>query len=368
MTASYTRRPVSCNVYSSLSNSCDTISCFYGDKLQPVAVCDQEPEDRWAYRYWYTYDGGNVVMVNKSEIESFKQDGLNLYPYYRRLYKLTTYAISDDSGDMSFVSSIDVLSGESVQKEELYIPQITGIGFSRIYPETWNPVVQDTDLCLIYNSETLTVTYHDNVPYVLSLDANGGTLVGESSYDMRTEEDYPEINDPTKDYHGFGGWAIKVDDKLSVVSTTGECPFSSDTTLYGTYSPCEYDITYETDGHGTTPTKTSYFYGESYTPSSLTEHGYEFQGWTPECITPTTHGDVNFVASWTFTKRFTVTFDTDGGTEVESRSVISGETIGELPQTTKEDYTLMGWVDDKQLNVTPAYVVTADITIHAKYI
>jgi hypothetical protein len=185
---------------------------------------------------------------------------------------------------------------------------------------------------------------------------------------MRTEEDYPEIKEPTKDYHDFDGWAVKVDDKLSVISTTGECPFSSDTTLYGTYSPCEYDITYETDGHGTTPTKTSYFYGESYTPSSLTEYGYEFKGWTPEGITPTTHGDVNFVASWEFVKRYTVTFDTDGGSEVEPKTVISGETIGELPQTTKEDYTFMGWVDDKQLNVTPAYVVTADITIHAKYI
>ena len=40
VTAKYNRRPVFCNVYSSLSNSCEETSCFYGDKLQPIAVCD----------------------------------------------------------------------------------------------------------------------------------------------------------------------------------------------------------------------------------------------------------------------------------------------------------------------------------------
>lgn len=114
VTARYSRRTVSCNVYSSLSNSYETITCFYGDALQPVAVCDQDPPDRWSYRYWYTYDKNQVVMVNKSEIDSFKQDGLDLYPYYRRLYKLTTYAMSDDTESKTFVSTIDVLSGESV--------------------------------------------------------------------------------------------------------------------------------------------------------------------------------------------------------------------------------------------------------------
>jgi hypothetical protein len=53
---------------------------------------------------------------------------------------------------------------------------------------------------------------------------------------MRTGEDYPVINDPIMDYYVFSGWAIYVSGELSAISTTGECPFCSDTTLHATYT------------------------------------------------------------------------------------------------------------------------------------
>ena len=48
----------------------------------------------------------------------------------------------------------------------------------------------------------------------------------------------------------------------------------------------------------------------------------------------------------TLVDEYTITFDTRGGTEVESRKIIPGNKLGELPTSTKTDFGLEGWYWD----------------------
>lgn len=66
---------------------------------------------------------------------------------------------------------------------------------------------------------------------------------------------------------------------------------------------------------------------------------------------------------------YTVSFDVDGGTEVQSKKVLENSKIGELPVTSKTDYEFLGWSDAKggDVNIDENYIVTKDITLYVVF-
>ena len=69
-------------------------------------------------------------------------------------------------------------------------------------------------------------------------------------------------------------------------------------------------------------------------------------------------------------KKATVTFETNGGSVVEPKTVISGMEIGTLPVSTKDGFVLDNWYKDEALTekVSSLYKVKEDITLYAKWI
>ena len=69
-------------------------------------------------------------------------------------------------------------------------------------------------------------------------------------------------------------------------------------------------------------------------------------------------------------KKATVTFETNGGSVVEPKTVISGMEIGTLPVSTKDGFVLEGWYQDNTFTtkVRSLYKVDKDITLYAKWI
>lgn len=65
----------------------------------------------------------------------------------------------------------------------------------------------------------------------------------------------------------------------------------------------------------------------------------------------------------------TVSFDTDGGTEIADQSIVSGTTATKPADPTKEGYTFEGWFEDElfttEFDFTAA--ITEDTTIYAKF-
>lgn len=57
---------------------------------------------------------------------------------------------------------------------------------------------------------------------------------------------------------------------------------------------------------------------------------------------------------------YTVTFETNGGSKIDSVKVTKGNTVTEPAEPTKDDYSFDGWYSDKEL--TKAYDFTAKVT------
>lgn len=68
---------------------------------------------------------------------------------------------------------------------------------------------------------------------------------------------------------------------------------------------------------------------------------------------------------------YTVTFDSAGGSAVDSVSVVNGKTVGKPADPTRANYVFMGWYADSELTTpfqfdgTP---VTSDVTIYARWV
>lgn len=67
-------------------------------------------------------------------------------------------------------------------------------------------------------------------------------------------------------------------------------------------------------------------------------------------------------------KSFTITFNTDGGTKIQSIKVKNGETL-KLPENpTKENYTFAGWLDEDKEIIIDGSKITKDIKLTSKWI
>ena len=102
-----------------------------------------------------------------------------------------------------------------------------------------------------------------------------------------------------------------------------------------------------------------------------TKEGYEFVKWTLDGRRATgikegKTGDFHFVAEWKKIVQHTITFNSDGGTDVESQTVTEGERVSEPAAPTKEGYTFIGWYDgDTKFDFTTR--IAKDYTLTAKY-
>ena len=105
--------------------------------------------------------------------------------------------------------------------------------------------------------------------------------------------------------------------------------------------------------------------------SSPSKEGYEFVKWTLDGrrvtgIKEGKTGDFHFVAEWKKIVQHTITFNSDGGTDVESQTVTEGERVSEPAAPTKEGYTFIGWYDgDTKFDFTTR--IAKDYTLTAKY-
>ena len=185
---------------------------------------------------------------------------------------------------------------------------------------------------------------------------------------------------PEKDDHTFEGWFFDNgtwQERLTA-NTYEETPLTEDVSVYAYYKkiggsepeqPQEYTVIFEVD-HGTpiAPITTSRIDEEPQT----TRDGYTFAGWykdggfVKKAVFPyEVTEDQTLYAKWEKNK-YTVRFDTDGGTYV-SDMIVSA--IDRSPETTKDGYEFEGWYTDKTFSnkISFPYEVTEDLTLYAKW-
>ena len=123
-------------------------------------------------------------------------------------------------------------------------------------------------------------------------------------------------------------------------------------------------VNFDSNGGSTIESQTV-AYGKTLTPVIPTKSGYTFAGWylgdtKYDFAAPVTE-NLTLTAKWT-TNTYTITFDTDGGSEIDPITQDYGTAVTAPADPTRTGYTFAGWTPE-----IPAAMPAEDLTIKAKW-
>ena len=132
-------------------------------------------------------------------------------------------------------------------------------------------------------------------------------------------------------------------------------------TLYAKWTANTYTISFDTAG-GSEIAPITQDYGTVITaPEAPTREGYTFIGWDKEIPTTMPAENMTVTAQWEI-NQYTITFDTNGGSEIAPITQDYGTAITAPADPTREGYTFIGW--DKAI---PTTMPAENITLKAKW-
>lgn len=225
----------------------------------------------------------------------------------------------------------------------------------------WSPAVAAATGDTTYTAQFDTTT---NTYTVIWKDEGGTVLETDANVPYGTAPTF-DGDTPTKEAVGnveysFAGWspAVTADTKV-----TGNMEFKA------TYSSAQfYDVKFNTDG-GEAVTAQRIEEGKTASEPATKREGYRFLGWylndaEYDFRTPVT-SDIELTAKWV--KQVTVTFNSDGGTAVDSQTFDVNGKANKPADPTKADSSFVGWfLGESAYNFDAA--VTGDITLTAKWV
>ena len=208
--------------------------------------------------------------------------------------------------------------------------------------------------------------------YTVSFDSNGGSAVASQSVRYGSKATQPA--NPTRAGHTFQGWytarsgGSKYDFGTAV---------TGDVTLYAHWSVNSYTLTF--DGNGGKPSEASrtVAYGGQYgSLPTATRTGHTFQGWYTARdggtkVSPSTTmgaADTTLYARWSVNS-YTVSFDSDGGSNVPAQKVRYGSKASRPADPTRAGHTFQGWYTSRDGGSKYDFgtAVTGDVTLHAHW-
>ena len=218
-------------------------------------------------------------------------------------------------------------------------------GTSSVYPShvDWGLFYGGLD---IYGNTTgVIVTYKDGDSEYAKQVLPSGTLA--------TRPDAPAA---TPGYT-FGGWNKADGTAWDYASDK----VTDNITLYAKWAANTYTITFDTAG-GSEIAPITQDYGTVITaPEAPTREGYTFVGWDKAIPTTMPAENMTVTAQWEI-NRYTITFDTAGGSEITPITQDYGTAITAPADPTREGYTFIGW--DMEI---PTTMPAENITLKAKW-
>ena len=132
-------------------------------------------------------------------------------------------------------------------------------------------------------------------------------------------------------------------------------------TLYPVWNTNKYTITFDTNGGSEIAPITQDYGTEITAPDNPTRKGYTFKGWDKEIPETMPAGNITVKAQWEI-NQYTITFDTNGGSEIAPITQDYGTEITAPDNPTRKGYTFKGW--DKEI---PKTMPAENITITARW-
>ena len=200
-------------------------------------------------------------------------------------------------------------------------PTKTGYSFSG-----WNPALPS-----VFPAADMSVTAQWNInKYTITFDTDGGSTIAPITQDYQSAITPPA--NPTKEGSSFAGWDKAIPDIMPAENVT----------IKALWTTNKYTISFETDG-GSTIAPITQDYGTAITaPANPTREGYTFMGWDKAIPSTMPAGNVTIKAVWKI-NQYTITFDTDGGSEIKPITQDYGTAVTTPANPTKEGSSFAGW-------------------------
>ena len=132
-------------------------------------------------------------------------------------------------------------------------------------------------------------------------------------------------------------------------------------TLYPVWNTNKYTITFDTNGGSDIAPITQDYGTEITAPDNPTRKGYTFKGWDKEIPKTMPAENITVKAQWEI-NQYTIAFDTNGGSEIAPITQDYGTKITTPDNPTRKGYTFKGW--DKEI---PETMPAENITITARW-
>ena len=185
--------------------------------------------------------------------------------------------------------------------------------------------------------------------YTIAFDTNGGNEIAPITQDYGTKITAPA--DPTRKGYTFKGWDKEIPETMPAENITVKAQWEIN----------QYTITFDTNGGSEIAPITQDYGTEITAPDNPTRKGYTFKGWDKEIPKTMSAENITVKAQWEI-NQYTITFDTNGGSEIAPITQDYGTEITAPADPTRKGYTFKGW--DKEI---PETMPAENITITARW-
>lgn len=315
----------------------------------------QKPNDPvregYIFNGWYNngelFDFSNPIMHN-----------IKLEAEWEEKLTDDVYIVSFDSDGGTKVESQNINGNGKVVKPADPIKD----GYTFIEWQLENSVYDFTDK--VTKGITLKAIWKISEKITITFDTDGGNIIENQIISENTIPVKPK--DPIKSGYTFVMWNL--DDN----EYTFNEKINKDTILKAVWEKSSMKtITFDSNG-GNSVKKQIIEKGKlAVKPTNPTKSGYVFVSWQIDGVdynfaTKVTR-DLTLIATWKIANNYTVVFDSNGGSLVDSKEVVEGNKVEKPTNPTREGHVFNSW----QLN-NNSYdfnkIITGDITLTAKWI
>ena len=287
----------------------------------------------WSDENGNCYKPGDTVPADVSR--------LSITGDYEVIYLPGTYGTGSAVTDMKPHNNILTLRGALFTRKGY-----TQVGWSTV--DGGEKVYGFEDVYTQNEALTLYPVWNAN-QYTITFDTNGGSDIAPITQDYGAEITAPD--NPTRKGYTFKGWDKEIPETMPAENMTVKAQWEIN----------QYTITFDTNGGSEIAPITQDYGTEITAPDNPTRKGYTFKGWDKEIPETMPAENMTVKAQWKI-NQYTITFDTNGGSEIPPITQDYGTEITAPDNPTRKGYTFKGW--DKEI---PETMPAENITITARW-
>lgn len=365
--------------------------------------------DYYTFEGWATSSDGEKIYNDKAQVlnlTDINNGEVTLYAVWKPIEYTITYENSANgayptinSEEMRYTTIVNNnQTTYTIENRTINLTEVTCTGYTFTNWKYNGGTVMNNNISLPDNPlpESITITGEwAPTPYTVNYDTNDGfwhggfDLTDFTSYDITKSLTLPTRDNIYRDYYKFGGWEISGD-----CSKNGTTVYSLPAGTYGNatatavWDPINYTLRVELSG-GELPDgvniPSTYNNTTVMTLPIPSKTGYTFDGWTAVVDSgyadngnfhvddyttkiENNFGNVTLTANFTI-NQYTISFDTDGGSEVPSITDDYGQAVEAPADPTKEGHDFRGWYSDSDFNTEYEFttIPAESITVYAKW-